>query len=193
MSNRIDHTLALVVVVLMHVVVVTLAIRVTPTARLEPALEDAALDVTWIQRRASRAREVLVEPRARSSVMRRSAQPTLRPTDVSRKPAAASQSTPDTPARSDASAGTDPPIQGRLDLRLPEPAMRFEPTPLARRGPAIEAYQDRMTLRFSDRSFGGKMQRMTKRSICGDLRSALNSGEGTDGVLEAMREHGCAI
>lgn len=51
---------------------------------------------------------------------------------------------------------------------------------------------DRMALRFHDRSIGGRLQEMTRRGICGDLRKALLSGNGSaETILASMRERGC--
>lgn len=51
---------------------------------------------------------------------------------------------------------------------------------------------DRMALRFQDRSIGGRLQEMTRRGICGDLRKALLSGSGSaETILASMRERGC--
>lgn len=194
MADRMDHTLALVLVVVLHVIGLMLALHVAPESRVAAVVVDDALDVIWVPRRASPARQGTSAPRVEPPpAVRARAAPKFRPARVATTPDVATRAIQDPDARSDKSIDIDSRAQRSLDLRLPDLPINFERNPMARRSPPIEAHQDRMTLRFSDPSIRGTWQTLTKARICRDLRGELRSRVGTDGVLEAMREHGCAI
>lgn len=81
-----------------------------------------------------------------------------------------------------------------LDLALPEAPVSFQRNPLEHRKVLAETPQNRMDMAFQDRSVGGVMQRMTKSSICRELRAFLTSAQGdADVIVSTMKEHGCRI
>ena len=190
-----DRALAVTVVLVVHVAALMLALRPAPDARVAPASDAAALEITWVKRRAAPVPDAVVAAPSRSIALdRRVSMPA--PVPAPRTQAAAAQPNIDAATRPAASASTAVPISRPLDLRLrlPEATLRFERDPLSRRGPPIEAHQDRMTLQFVDRSLGGTWRRMTQASICSELRRALRTaGGGADGVIESMRENGCPV
>lgn len=83
------------------------------------------------------------------------------------------------------------PRAGGLDLRVPESMPSFERDPLGRSAFDIER-PAALRVEIHDRSLGGRLQRMTRASICGELRRALRGGGGNV-VVRTMREHGCRI
>lgn len=188
-----DRALAVTVALAVHVAVLMLALRPAPDARIAPASDAAALEITWVKRRAAPVPDPVITAPTRSIALdRRVSMPA--PVPAPRTQAAAAQPNIDAATRPAASASTAVPISRPLDLRLPEATLRFEHDPLARRGPPIEAHQNRMTLQFVDRSLGGTWRRMTQASICSELRRALRTaGGGADGVIESMRENGCPV
>ena len=77
-----------------------------------------------------------------------------------------------------------------LDI-APEP-ISLQRNPLERLTPLAEAPPDRLNLRFTDRSFGGVVQRMTKSSICRELRNSLASQQGDkEAIINTMKQQGC--
>lgn len=81
-----------------------------------------------------------------------------------------------------------------LDLSVTDnQPISFERDPLARRVPSVESPQ-RSRFVFTERSFGGVMQRMTKASICRDLRAVLNaSPANADQLIAEMKSYGCKV
>lgn len=110
------------------------------------------------------------------------------PTQASKAPALESPQAADSD-----SAGSPDGTTGRpLDLSIRDAAMSFERKPLARQEARISEAPIRTPLAFTDRSFGGMMQRMTRQSICRELRAALSSSpQSASSVMASMREQGC--
>ncbi len=81
-----------------------------------------------------------------------------------------------------------------LNLSVPEPAISFHRNPTVSQRTPIAEVPIRMPLVFVDRSLGGTMKRMTKASICRDLRTALiSSPSSAASILASMEHHGCRI
>lgn len=99
------------------------------------------------------------------------------------------------PAADPTSSGDPVSTTGRpLNLSVPDAPISFERNPLARREvPSVEA-PVRTSLIFTDRSFGGVMQRMTNASICRDLRTDLNaSPANAASIIASMERYGCKV
>lgn len=93
-------------------------------------------------------------------------------------------------------ASTQPPandIRHPLNLSVIEKDITLSGNPqLLRPRQRITAIQDRMQFTVQDRSFGGMMQRMTKASICRELRQALiNSPTSAAATLASMERYNC--
>lgn len=81
---------------------------------------------------------------------------------------------------------------GQLNLSLPDAPMSFERNPVARPAVPIPEAPLRMPLTFTDRSFGGLMQRMTSASVCRELRMSLTaSPESAATIIASMQRIGC--
>jgi len=83
-----------------------------------------------------------------------------------------------------------------LSTHLPATAsdeLTFRKDPMKRPAQDVTAAPVRLQVRFTDSSFGGLMQRMTKRNICAELKNQLRSGSGSaDTILTTMKHYGCA-
>lgn len=76
--------------------------------------------------------------------------------------------------------------------RFPAAGPLFLRNPLARHPEPLEATQNRMNLAFRDRSFGGALQRMSRKNMCGDLRHALaTDSTSAESILRTMKKYGC--
>ena len=75
----------------------------------------------------------------------------------------------------------------------PQQAGAFrKPDFLTRRQKPMEATVNRLTFNIQDTSLAGRLQRMTKKSICRDLRRALiDSPASAAAILASMEEEGC--
>lgn len=68
----------------------------------------------------------------------------------------------------------------------------FMQNPLTRRAEPMLATSDRMRLPMHDRSIGGRLQAMTRASICHDLRQALGASPASaTAILASMNNNGC--
>ena len=158
-------------------------VRMPMPERMEA--EPTALQVVWITR-TTLEEPVLPEPRP---VRRRAARrPVRRPT-------------PSPSIRVVEPAPTAHPSPAVVDERWARPVApsppgdagrRFEPDPFAGRAAPLTAHQDRMDIRVRDRSIGGRLQEMTRRGICGDLRKALGVPTASAAaILASMQRHDC--
>lgn len=122
--------------------------------------------------------------------------PTQPKASLRRPPRAASVAT--TPSTSDhglapASGWASTSPGASLDLSLPSEQIDFSSNPLTRRVELVAPTQDRMALAIQDRSFGGRMQRMTKAGLCRDLRAGLEkSPASASTILASMKRYGCS-
>ena len=113
-----------------------------------------------------------------------------------------------TPASNhDAATGTDTPpdIAGRGDkpsihaaimARMPAgdgiDSDTFRPTPWIRKNPGAFSPNDRLGSLVQDTSLGGRLQAMTRRQICKELRAALSAAPvHSASIIESMEAHGC--
>lgn len=117
---------------------------------------------------------------------------TARPSPPRTSPAQTTKSVVSRPLQVADSAIGSATTERPLDLSIREAAMSFERKPLAEKVAPISEAPIRMPLAFTDRSFGGTMQRMTMQSICRELRAALiSSPQSASSVMASMREQGC--
>lgn len=99
------------------------------------------------------------------------------------------------PAADPNSSGDPASTAGRpLNLSVPDAPISFARNPVARQEAPIATAPSRMQLVFTDRSFGGMMQRMTKASICGELRKALSASPASAAsIIASMERYDCKV
>lgn len=70
----------------------------------------------------------------------------------------------------------------------------FRRDPLARRDTTFDPPPAPLEDAIQDRSFGGWMQRASKKQVCGALRAQLSRApESTYTIIESMRRRGCKV
>jgi hypothetical protein len=175
---------ALAVTVGLHFFFVAGLLRVTH-ASLDGVTQDQdAIQVIFISRPSSVLHQVpstqAVAPRQRTAALRQSP-------DLERQPKAISPMD-DQPNV----ASTIPPT--RLDFSIVPAEIDFRRNPIERPALVMEATPSRLQVRMLDRSFGGRLNAMTQRRACGELRAALAThSESTASIMQAMQRRGCAI
>jgi len=89
------------------------------------------------------------------------------------------------------------PKPGPLNVELPTLPIRFAtPGERALADDALPNLQgpQRMQVKFHDMSLGGRLQAMSKRRYCGELRGALaRQPQSANAILSSMRERGCEM
>lgn len=117
-------------------------------------------------------------------------QPTETPTR--RTPPQETQARTSKPAADDASSSPVGTTGRPLDLSIADAAIFFERKPLTSKEALISEAPIRMPLAFTDRSFGGVMQRHGTKMLCHELKSALRNSPGSaSSILASMQEQGC--
>jgi len=79
-----------------------------------------------------------------------------------------------------------------LNLSIPAAPMAFERDILDRPGVPAQAAVSRLHVRIQDRSLAGRLNSLSKRRNCGELRAALSTHpESTAAIMGAMEQQGC--
>lgn len=180
MLHRYDRPLAIVIALSINVVFFWFLQRYVGHPAEMRSMDQPPIEIVWVARTPKAARiepTIAGKPKGPAKSYSRSHKPHGRKTDM-------------TIATSESGGTTSAP----LSLEIPEAPLSFQRNPLEHRSVLAELHQNRLGLTFQDRSIGGVMQRMTKSSICRELRNSLTSAQGDAHVIvDTMKQRGCRI
>jgi hypothetical protein len=179
MLHRYDRSLAIVIALSINVIFFWLLQRGLGHPPQIRSTDQPAIEIVWVARTPKAVEvEATVTGKLETAIKIRS--PSYKPHHIN---------TDATIATSELESISTP-----LSFEIIEAPHSFQRDPLEHRKLLMEHHQDRLSLNFQDRSIGGVMQRMTKSSICRELRNALTSAQGNAHIIiNTMKEHGCRI
>lgn len=191
---RSERLAAVAGTMLVHVVLAALLREDGPTG-IVASTRDDALQVTWIERPPENVPATMNPPRESSparaiSTISARRSPLPRAVEATATEATTRERDAPLPLVAGDDAWSESP-ERTPRLRDVDPSA-FRRDPLARRDTTFEPAPARMEAAIRDRSFGGWMQRATKKRICGDLTAQLRRApESAEAVIASMRRHGC--
>lgn len=163
-------------------------------------LQPAPLEVVWIQPVEPPARRLplAATPAAKPAAVPRPRRPIMSERTMQPAPREVAHPEPVVPAPSPVVDQTEQPLPleplpaGALPPPGQQPVRPFAPDPFGPRLAPAGAAPNRMQLRMSDRSLGGRWRDLTRAATCGELRQKLHgSPESVLSIEASMRRLGC--